>query len=220
MRPERPEAGPVAPPPRHGRVGLAVTFHLMPAWRVWNIAAVAAAVACGSEAPLHGVVIDPPQEVPAVRIADAQGRLFDVDAERGKRTAVIYFGYTHCPDVCPTTLADWARAKRALGSAAGDVRWVFVSVDPQRDSPQIARDYAMQFDSTFVGLSPTLAQLDTLQRTWGFAVTQEGNPSDPMAYAVSHPASTFVVDRSGRLREIFPPETPPEQMAADLRRLR
>ena len=154
------------------------------------------------------------------RVADAEGRLFDVDAERGRRVVVIYFGYTHCPDVCPTTLADWARARQALGAAATGVRWVFVSVDPQRDTPVVARDYAHQFDSTFVGLSPTPAQLDSLQKSWGFAVTQEANAADPAAYAVSHPAGTFVVDRSGRLREIFPPETRPDQMAADLRQLR
>lgn len=192
----------------------------MPAWRVWTIAAAAAGVACGREAPLHGVVIDPPQEVPAVRIADARGTLFDLDGERGQRTVAIFFGYTHCPDVCPTTLADWARAKRELGSAARNVRWVFVSVDPQRDTPQIARDYAWQFDSSFVGLSPAPAQLDSLQHTWGFAVTHEINPAAPNAYAVSHPAGTFIVDRSGRLREIFPPEANPQQMAADLRQLR
>lgn len=176
-------------------------------------------VACGAGAPLHGVVIDPPQEVPAVRIIDADGRLYDLDAERGQRIVAIYFGYTHCPDVCPTTLADWARARQAMGRAASRVRWVFVSVDPQRDTPGVARNYARQFDSTFVGLSPTRAQLDSLKQSWGFAVEQEIDVATPHAYTVSHPAGTFVVDRTGKLREIFPPATPPDQMAADLRRL-
>jgi protein SCO1/2 len=191
----------------------------MPAARAWILGLAVASVACGAEAPLHGVVIDPPQEVPAVRITDADGHVFDLDAERGQHVAAIYFGYTHCPDVCPTTLADWARARRAMGRAASRMRWVFVSVDPQRDTPGVARDYARQFDSSFVGLSPTPAQLDSLKQSWGFAVEQEVDAAAPRAYTVSHPAGTFVVDRTGKLREIFPPATPPDQMAADLRRL-
>lgn len=184
------------------------------------LAAGTVGVACAGEVPLHGMVIDPPQEAPAVRIADAQGAHFDMDAERGKRAVMVYFGYTHCPDVCPTTLADWARTRQALGAAASGVRWVFVSVDPQRDTPAVARAYALQFDSTFVGLSPTAAQLDSLQKAWGFAVFHEPTGGDSTAYGVGHPAGTFVVDRVGRLREIFPPGTRAEDMAADLRRLR
>lgn len=181
----------------------------------------AASVACGGRAaPLHGVVVDPAQEVPAIRIADASGATYDLDGERGKRTVMLFFGYTHCPDVCPATLADWARAKRALGSAASGVRWVFVSVDPTRDTPPVAHAYAAQFDSSFVGLSPTPAQLDTLQKTWGFTVTREVVPGTGATYAVSHPAGSFVIDRAGRIRLIYPPNTPAEDIAADLRQLK
>jgi protein SCO1/2 len=188
--------------------------------RVTMIAMAAAGVACGAQGPLHGVVIDPPQEAPRVRVAGPGGTPYDLDAERGQRTVALFFGYTHCPDVCPTTLADWAKAKRALGSGAAGVRWVFVSVDPQRDTPDIAARYARQFDTAFVGLAPTPAQLDTLQATWGFTVTREVDPANPAAYAVSHPAGTFVIDRGGRIREILMPNTPGEDIAADLRRIR
>jgi len=180
----------------------------------------AAGVACGgNDAPLHGVVIDPPQEAPVIRITDAEGVPFDLDRERGERTVMVFFGYTHCPDVCPATLADWARAKRALGTAASSVRWLFVSVDPERDTPALVRDYARQFDSTFVGLSPTLAQLDSLKAHWTFEVAREIVPGGT-GYAVSHPAGTFVVDRAGRIRLILRPNTPPADIAADLRQLR
>ena len=100
-----------------------------------------------------------------VRVVDADGATFDMDKERGSRAVLLYFGYTHCPDVCPATLADWARAKKALGSGAERVRFVFVSVDPDRDTPQLTRAYARQFDAAFVGLSPTAAQVDSLYRT-------------------------------------------------------
>jgi protein SCO1/2 len=192
----------------------------MPARRVMMLAMAAAVAACAKEAPLHGLVIEPPQEMPAVRITDARGARVDLDAERGARTVVLFFGYTHCPDVCPTTLADWAKANRALGRAAKGVRWVFVSVDPGRDTPEVAQRYATQFDSAFVGLSPTPAQLDSLQESWGFTVTREIDPSSPGAYAVSHPAGTFVIDRAGKIREILPPNTSGDAIASDLRRIR
>lgn len=192
----------------------------MTAWRVASIAVAAAGVACGAEPPLHGVVIDPPQEAPLVRVADAGGALYDLDAERGKRTVVLFFGYTHCPDVCPATLADWAKARQALREAAAGVRWVFVSVDPQRDTPAATQRYARQFDTTFVGLAPAPAQLDSLQAAWGFTVAREMDPASPGTYAVSHPAGTFIIDRAGRIREIVPPNTPGTDIAADLRRLR
>ena len=180
---------------------------------------VVAAIGCRDNTPLHGMVIDPPSEAPIVRVAgDAP---FDLDKERGSRTVVIYFGYTHCPDVCPATLADWARAKQALGSAADGVRFVFVSVDPDRDTPQIARAYAHQFDSSFVGIVPTSAQVDSLKENWGFAVMRDSTPEMKRGeYAVTHPAGSFVIDRSGRIREILPPNTAATDIASGLRRIR
>jgi protein SCO1/2 len=166
------------------------------------------------------MVIDPPQESPVVRLADGTGT-YDLDKERGARAVLLYFGYTHCPDICPATLADWARAKRTLGSGADGVRFVFVSVDPERDTPQVVREYAHQFDPAFVGLSPTLAQLDSLKTAWGFAVMRDSTPEMKTGeYGVTHPAGTFLIDRTGKIREIFPPQTKPDDMAADLRRIK
>lgn len=192
----------------------------MTSLRLWVVAVTVGVAACRDAAPLQGVVLDPATEAPAVRIADADGRVFDLASERGEHTVVLYFGYTHCPDMCPTMLADWARARQMLGPAADRIRWVFVSVDPGRDTPKIARDYARQFDSTFVGLSPSPAQLDSLTRAWGFMVELEGDPATSDTYTVAHPASAYVVDRAGRLREKFPFVMKAEQMASDLRQLR
>jgi len=181
----------------------------------------ASAFGCAAEAPPHGMVIDPPQEAPVVRIADAAGVTFDLDKERGQRSVLLFFGYTHCPDICPATLADWVRVKQALGNVAGDTRFVFVSVDPDRDTPAVVRDYVRQFDSTFVGLAPTVAQLDTLKAAWGFDVMRDSMPGMKKgAYAVTHPAGTFAIDRAGRIREIFSPNTRPDDIASDLRRVR
>ena len=182
----------------------------------------AATVASGCrEATLHGMVLDPPQEAPVVRVAGADGVIFDLDKERGAHSVMMYFGYTHCPDVCPATLADWARVKKALGSAADGVRFVFVSVDPDRDTPQVARAYAQQFDVSFIGLAPTPMQVDSLKAAWGFAVMRDSTPDMKKGeYGVTHPAGSFAIDRAGRIREIFPPETKADDIAADLRVIR
>ncbi|MFI5311750.1 MAG: SCO family protein [Gemmatimonadales bacterium] len=173
--------------------------------------------ACGRQAPLHGMSVADAQAAPALVLRDSKGQLFDLAAERGK-AVLVFFGYTHCPDVCPTTLADFARARRILGVKPERLRLVFVSVDPERDTPALTESYAWQFDSTFTGLAPTAAQLDTIKGAWGFAVEKETMPG-MAGYGVTHPAGVFFVDRDGKVRFVFAPGTKGEDLAADLRRL-
>lgn len=175
------------------------------------------AAACGKEAPAHGMSLPEPQVAPALVLHDSRGQAFDLSAQRG-RAVLLFFGYTHCPDVCPATLADFARARRALRLAPERLRFVFVSVDPERDTPAIAESYAWQFDSTFVGLAPTPAQLDTIKAAWGFAVAREEMPG-MTGYGVTHPAGVFFIDRSGKVRFVFAPGTKSDDLAADLKRL-
>lgn len=186
------------------------------AFAVLGAAAVAAA-ACGEQAPLHGTSIPDPRAAPALLLHDSRGQPFDLAAQRG-RAVLVYFGYTHCPDVCPATLADFARARRILALKDDRMRFVFVSVDPERDTPAATESYAWQFDSTFIGLAPTAAQLDTIKAAWGFAVEKEAVPGTA-AYGVTHPAGVFFVDRAGNVRFVFAPGTKSEELAADLKRL-
>ena len=115
--------------------------------------------------------------------------------------------------------ADWARAKRALGADTAGIRWVFVSVDPTRDTPGNAHRYATQFDPAFDGTAVSEAELAPMLKDWGIAAYPEGDPRSP-DYTVAHPAHSFVVDRTGRLRLMIPPGVRGEQIADDLRRLR
>jgi protein SCO1/2 len=182
-------------------------------------ASLALAVACQGKPPEHGTLIPDPPVAPPLHLTDADGHAFDLAARRGERT-FIYFGYTHCPDACPTTLTDWARARALLGSRGSSLHFVFVSVDPERDTPQIARQYAHQFDSTFTGLVATPPQLDTIKAQWGFAVEREGMPGMKMAeYGVGHPAGVFFVDGDGKMKFVFAPDTKPADIATDIGRL-
>lgn len=179
-----------------------------------------ALAACG-ERPWHGIVLEPPAAAPPLVVAGASAvpaTRFSLAEARGT-VVLLYFGYTHCPDVCPTTLADWARARRALGDDTLGVRWVFVSVDPTRDTPEDAAAYARQFHPAFEGTALTDAELAPVLRDWSIAAYPEGDPRTP-DYTVAHPAHSFVVDAEGRLRLMLPPGVRGDSIALDLRRLR
>jgi protein SCO1/2 len=178
-----------------------------------------ALLACAQKPPEHGTVINDPQPAPPLHLADPAGRAFDLAAQRGQ-PAFVYFGYTHCPDACPTTLTDWARAKALLGASGSRVRLLFVSVDPDRDTPEIAARYARQFDPAFVGLVVPAAQLEGIKTAWGFAVEHEEMPGMKAdEYGVSHPAGVFFVDSDGKMKFVFAPGSKPEEIASDLKRL-
>lgn len=178
------------------------------------------AVACRERA-WHGITMEPASPAPSLTVAGAaeDSTTRFVLANEVGRVVLLYFGYTHCPDVCPTTLADWARAKRALGADTAGVRWVFISVDPTRDTPTVARAYAAQFDRAFIGTAVSEAELAPMLKDWAIAAYPEGDPRTA-DYTVAHPAHTFVVDAAGRLRLMIPPGVKGEQIADDLRRLR
>jgi protein SCO1/2 len=183
----------------------------------------ATATACDRLRPptFHGAAVEPPGSAPALRLprAAAPGDTFDLaraTADSG-RAALVFFGYTHCPDVCPTTLHDWVHVKRALGPDSARVRFLFVTVDPERDTPAVVARYVADVDGDFVGLAGTRADVDAVQRAWGVASFREGG--DDGAYTVAHPAQLFAVDAEGRLRLTYSLGARPADVAADLRRL-
>ena len=177
----------------------------------------AALVACASPA-FNGVVLDPPEEAPTLRLSDSLGVPFDVAQQRGK-VVLLFFGYTHCPDVCPTTLVDWRHVVDSLGTKAGDVRFVFVSLDPERDTPALTQRYAARFSPSFVGLTGTRAGIDSLTSAWKFAAFRDGAPTDTSTYTITHPSQVFVIDPSGMLRLMQRPGLTTAQVAADIRAL-
>lgn len=178
-------------------------------------AALALLAACAE--PMRGVRIQDPDPAPPLTFTTFDGSQFDLAAEKG-RVVLLYFGYTHCPDVCPTTMGDWARAKRALGDKADRVRFVFVSMDPDRDTPELAQAYARQFDPGFIGWTGSNDDIEALKRTWKIAAYPEGDTRE-RDYTVAHPAHTFVVDRRGRLSLLYEPGVSGEELAQDIRRL-
>ena len=134
------------------------------------------------------------------------------------RPLVLFFGYTHCPDVCPTTLADWKRVKAQLGSNASAVRFVFVSVDPERDTPVLAQRYARQYDDSFVGLSGDAPTTSRIMEAYGVAAAKEEGTM-ASGYLVSHSSQVFLVNDRGELVALYPFGMRWEALAADLQQL-
>lgn len=165
----------------------------------------------------RGVELSATTPAPELRLPTADGATFDLAAQRG-RVVMLFFGYTHCPDVCPTTLADWARVRAALGDDASRVRFVFVSVDPDRDTPAVAQEYARGFDSTFIGLSADQATIARLRDRLNLVAQSEAADSSG-AYGVAHSSQVFLVDPDGRLRLLYPFGSTARDMTEDIRRL-
>lgn len=136
---------------------------------------------------------------------------------RGK-VVVMFFGFTHCPDVCPTTLAEFNSALKQLGDAADRVQVLFVTVDPQRDTPDVLRGYVTAFNDHFLGLTGTPEQIAKVAKEYKI-VYQKVPGSTPDNYSVDHSAGTYIYDEQGRLRLFAPYGLGGDAIASDLAQL-
>jgi protein SCO1/2 len=131
---------------------------------------------------------------------------------------LLYFGYTHCPDVCPTTLSRLSRAVAALGPHADEVRILFVSVDPARDTPAQLQAYARAFGPEVVGLSGSQSELQALTKRYRVSYGY-GKPNPHGDYEVSHSSAVYVFDRQGEVRLLADSSTEASVITDDLQRL-
>jgi protein SCO1/2 len=165
----------------------------------------------------HGTAYEPPEAAPAVILDRATGGRFSLADQKGS-VVLLYFGYTHCPDVCPTTLSDWKRIKAALGRDASRVRFVFVSVDPARDDPATLARYMKSFDPDFIGLRGDSASLARIEQSFHVTSAREETGS-ASGYSVVHPSQTFVVDKRGDLRLLYSFGMQTTDVVSDIREL-
>jgi protein SCO1/2 len=151
----------------------------------------------GTQAPLgvRETAYDPPRPAPPLRLTDQDGRPFDLASLRGK-PVLVYFGYTHCPDVCPATLAD---VRDALKLVDGPVGVVFVTVDPARDDAAAMKQYVEYYGSDFVGLTGSEEAIAAAAADWGVSYTRLESDS-AAGYAMAHSTDTYLVDADGMLR--------------------
>lgn len=154
-----------------------------------------------------------PEQPAATDFASSIGGPFTLTASNGKpysssklsgKPAAIFFGFTHCPDVCPTTLARLAKLRRQLGKGDDALSIVFISVDPERDTPAEVGNYLQLFDTPVIGLTGSPAQLDQVKKQYGIYSRKVEQPGG--GYSVDHTATVILIDRNGQFVATLSPE--------------
>jgi protein SCO1/2 len=178
--------------------------------------ALAVPSAWGATPALKAGVFEPPQAAPELGLQSTRGGELKLARFKGKVVALV-FGFTHCPEACPTTLATLAQARKALGADAADVQVVFVTVDPQRDDARRLREYLGAFDPGFVGGTGAPDAMAAVRKRYGVAAEQVPLPNGN--YAMNHSTAVYLIDREGRLRAMMPYGHGARDFVHDLRQL-
>ena len=162
--------------------------------------------------------LETPEPVPDFTLTDQHGQPFRLSEQRG-RVVLLFFGYTHCPDICPTTLAMWSEVHEALGAEAERVRFVFITVDSERDTSQRLQQHLATFNDDFVGLTGTQVELESVYQAYGIVHEKARSKGSEEGYLMMHNTSAFVIDPEGVWRLRHSAITPPEDVLHDVRQL-
>ena len=181
----------------------------------WSITICSVVAGCDSSAQFKSTDITGAPYGQALELTDHTGKPRRLEDFRGK-AVVLFFGFTHCPDICPTTLADIAGAVKSLGADAERVQVLMVSVDPERDTPESLAKYVTAFDPRFLGLRGELAATKKVASEFKiyFEKRKQGE-----SYSVDHSAQSYVIDPQGRLRLLVRHDRIAQDLAPDLRAL-
>ena len=196
-------------PPLTRRAGLALVLALLTA-------------GCDRLAPSNvpsfkGIDITGAEYARTFELPDQNGKLRTLADFKGKVT-VVFFGFTQCPDVCPSTLAELSQVKKQLGAAGQDVQGIFISVDPKRDTPALLKAYVESFDPGFVALRGTPEQTTATAKEFKVFFAQVPGKTEG-SYSVDHTAGADVFDRQGTVRLFVRYGSGAEALAADLKTL-
>jgi len=166
---------------------------------LWAALTVLALAACSPEKPIfNSIDVTGADYAKGFTLTDHNGQSRSLSDFRGK-AVVLFFGYTQCPDVCPTSMAELAEIKRLLASDGDKLQGVFVTVDPARDTTELLKAYMTNFDPSFVAFTPTPEQLSVVAKDYKIYYKRvEGQT--PTSYSMDHSAGSYVYDTQGRLR--------------------
>lgn len=184
-----------------------------------SVVLLVAVAACGRVYEFNGTLYNEPMPAPALEGTNWDGSEFDLRELEGN-VVMLFFGYTFCPDICPITLAEVTRLVGLLEEDAGSVDVVFVSVDPDRDTPERLAAYVPAFNPDFYGVFIPSGQLEAVKRGYGvYAEKRNVEGESAAGYLVDHTGGVYVVDKDGKLRVVFGHDTPAETMEPDIRYL-
>lgn len=171
------------------------------------------AAAAASAPTFKAGVFDPPRQAPDFSLQGSNGQELKLSGLRGK-AVLLAFGYSHCLSVCPITLHTFAQTLRQMGAAAAGVQVVYVTVDPQRDTPAKLKAFVGSFDPRIIGGSGTEKQLAQVRKDYGVSATRIPDGND---YMYDHSSFIYLIDRVGRIRALMPYGHPSDDFAHDLR---
>ena len=163
----------------------------------------------------RGSLIDPPAPAADFDLTDQHGQKFRLSDQRGE-IVLLFFGYSNCPDVCPLTMSNFKLIKEELGDQADKVRFVFVTVDPERDTQERLSEYVKVFDPEIVALTGRRAELEPVWKSYGVYQAKQ-DTSSGAGYTVDHTARTYLIDQEGNWRLTYPFEMGKEDIISDVR---
>lgn len=173
----------------------------------------------GTQRPytFRGSLIDPAVEAPQFELTDVDGKPFQL-SDLDDQVVIVFFGYTSCPDVCPVTLTDFMRIRSQLGKNEDKVSFVFITVDPEKDTPDRMKRYLTNFDPEIIGLT---GQPEDLEQVWAsYGVYQEKSAqSSEEIYLVDHSSRIYIIDQDGNLLLTYLFGTENKAIAEDVRYL-
>ncbi|MCL4835624.1 MAG: SCO family protein [Caldilineaceae bacterium] len=173
---------------------------------------------CGCAAPheFAGPELSAPHPVPDVELMSVSGpvRLSDFQG----KYLFVYFGYTFCPDVCPLTLSTLQSVRKRMPEEASQIQVVMISVDPERDTPEVLAKYMSYFDDTFVGITGSPEEIASIGEPFGLFY-EKGEGSAATGYLISHSARAYLIDPEGNARVAYPHGATDDQIIADLKYL-
>jgi protein SCO1/2 len=164
----------------------------------------------------RGTLYDPALPAPEIALTQGNGSSFKLSEMRGD-VVLLFFGYTSCPDVCPVTLSELRKVNEEMRKNASPVQVVFVTVDPERDTPQKIQEYVSIFNPTFIGLSGSLDELEPVWKDYGVYREVQEVSTSAAGYLVNHTARVYLIDRDGNLRLSYSFGTPTDDIAHDLK---
>ncbi|HEU4654717.1 MAG TPA: SCO family protein [Steroidobacteraceae bacterium] len=176
---------------------------------------VANASAADSALALKAGVFDPPRAAPDFTLQRSNGQPLTLRDFRGK-IVILGFGFTSCPDVCPTTLGVLAQAHKKLGAQGEDVQVVYITVDPERDTPERMHAYLKSFDPSFIGGTGSAEQLAAVRKEYGI---QANRKQFGQNYTFGHSSFIYLIDRKGLLRALMPYGHSPDDYVHDAKLL-
>jgi protein SCO1 len=172
--------------------------------------------ACSSPPPFKAKPVPDSPAAPAFTLTDQYGTQRSLSDFKGKVVS-LFFGFTHCPDICPTHLARQAEVMRQLGPQAEQVAVLFVSLDPERDTPAALKTYMDAFDPRFIALTGSSEQTSKVAKQYKIFWQKTPLPDSALVYTIDHTTNSFVIDQAGRLRLVVPHEMSAADVTHDLK---